>query len=247
MEGGRGMNGFDLSTYQEGINYDKLAEKGDFVILKVGEGDFKDKLFDTHYWECKQRGMKIGAYFFSRATTNHEAYKEALNCAKFLGDKKLDLPVYYDVETKRHMQLSKDKLTDLVQVFYRTVATETDYEVGIYTNPNFMENYLNKKVLVNDKACHIWLAHWTHDPNKKSKYDYGQECWQWGLTQIDGKDVDADIWLKEDEDFEPSDVYCVIAHKKVSTMADAEGEVTKLEAQGYDVFIGSQDDIENDY
>ena len=64
--------GYDLSSYQQGINYDKLAKNGTFAILKIGEADFKDKVFETHFTECKKRDFWVGGYYFSHAGKDME-------------------------------------------------------------------------------------------------------------------------------------------------------------------------------
>lgn len=195
------IKGLDISAYQSDINYDSIINEGNkFVIIKAGEGYVEQSMFKIHYNGCKSRNIMVGCYWYSNATTEAMAISEAKNCISALKDKQLELPVYYDVEMKVHTTLGKSKLTNIIKAFCDTVK-EAGYEAGIYINPSFMENYVNKNDLIG--KYHIWLAHWTWDPNKKSKYDYGQEIWQWGTTKIDGKDVDANIsfieWKKENK------------------------------------------------
>ena len=62
---------------------------------------------------------------------------------------------------------------------------------GVYANPAWLESYYQKERIVGKRD--IWLAHWTESPDNPSRYDYGQEMWQWGIDSIGGNDVDGDI------------------------------------------------------
>ena len=191
-------NGFDLSCYQQGINYNKLAGKGSFAILKIGEADFKDKAFETHFAECKKRGLWIGCYYFSHATTVEQAKQEALRCLDYIKGKESDfgMPIFIDVEAKEQMEIGKDKLADIIIAFCDTIRHNSECEYGVYANPNFFENYINKYKILKRKDIQVWLAHWTEDPKKQSNYTYGQQVWQWGVTKIDGMAVDGDVSFK---------------------------------------------------
>ena len=188
-------NGFDLSIYQKGINYDELAKNGTFAILKIGESTFKDSMFETHFAECKKRGLWIGGYYFSHATTVEQARKEALRCLYYIKGKEsdFDMPIFIDVEAKEQMKIGKDKLADVIIEFCDTIRQNSECAYGVYANPNFFETYINKNKILERKDIQVWLAHWTEDPNRPSKYNYGQKVWQWGVTEIDGIAVDGDV------------------------------------------------------
>ena len=90
--------GIDLSVYQGNINFDEVAKNIDFAILRVGYGvsylpdSQKDKRFEEYY--SGLNGKKpLGAYYYAYANEIGEGRKEAENCLKYLGGKKLDLPI----------------------------------------------------------------------------------------------------------------------------------------------------------
>ena len=237
------FNGFDLSSYQQGINYDKLADNGSFAILKIGEANFKDKVFETHFAECKKRDLWVGGYYFSHATTVEQAKQEALRCLEYIKGKEsdFDMPIFIDVETKEQMKLGKDKLADIIIAFCDTIKKNSECLYGVYSNPSFFENYINKNKILARRDIQVWLAHWTEDPYGPSKYNYGQKVWQWGLTKIDGMSVDGDVSFIS---YEPKDktVKATIhyrGHIELPNICSSCAEEIKktLEKQGYTVII----------
>lgn len=58
------------------------------------------------------------------------------------------------------------------------------YMPGIYSNPAWFESYYKKAELIG--KYDIWLAHWTENPDKPTKYNYGQRIWQWGHDKLGG-------------------------------------------------------------
>ncbi len=99
-------NGIDVSEWQGVIDWEdvKASGKVDFVILRAGYGKYasqKDKQFERNYSECKRLGIPVGAYWYSYAVTEKEAKEEASACLEVLADKKLDYPLYFDLEEKK--------------------------------------------------------------------------------------------------------------------------------------------------
>lgn len=179
------MKGIDISVYQDPdqINYDVLASQIDFAILRAGYTGYgdnpphsnnynKDKHFDTHYTELIKRGVPVGVYWYGGATSKVEADKEIAGLLDAIAGKRLEFPVYYDVEENRNQgTLSKSDLTELVRYWCATVESK-GYYVGIYaslswTNSKFDYTALNQYAL--------WLAHWgVGQP--------GRECGLWQYT-----------------------------------------------------------------
>lgn len=93
-------------------------------------------------------------------------------------------------EQEQINKLSTDLRTAIVTTFCDEVV-KAGYTAGVYANPSWLESYLDKSKIVG--KYDIWLAHWTNDPDKPSKYDYGQKVWQWGICKVGKLDVDGDI------------------------------------------------------
>ena len=98
------MTGIDISAHQGVIDPDKVAKAAKFAILRVGYGvtytpTQKDKQFEAYYAGLHGK-IPLGAYYYAYAKAIGDGKKEAENCLKYLGGKKLEMPIFYDVEDK---------------------------------------------------------------------------------------------------------------------------------------------------
>ena len=146
------MKGIDVSKWNATIDWNKVKAAGiEFAILKLGNiGDgnkfWLDGNFERNYTECKRVGMPIGVYLY--CYTNEIANID--DCANavvnYLRTKKLELPVYIDMEDKEIAVEGKAKLTQLV-IEFNTIIEKAGLWAGVYANLNWFNNYLNKDEL----------------------------------------------------------------------------------------------------
>lgn len=166
--------GIDISQWQRGFDFDKaLAEGVEFAILRGADHLYKDECFESHYRECKSRGIPVGVYHFARAKTVEEAKREA----KFLIDnvlngKQFEYPIYMDVETASQKNVGKKCLTDVV-IAYCEALKAAGYLPGIYTYISFLRDYMDDSRL---DAYEKWIAQWS----KYSTYRGDLGMWQFG-------------------------------------------------------------------
>lgn len=147
--------GIDISQWQGHIgDFNRVAEQIDFAILRVGFGvqylpsSQKDKQFDNYY--AGLYGKKpIGAYYYSYAKNIGDGRKEAENCLRYLGDRDLDLPIFYDVEDN-----SMNHIEEVTREFVDRIK-EAGYKAGVYTYENWTKTKIN---LANFSDCEIWVA-----------------------------------------------------------------------------------------
>ena len=185
----------DISEFQQGINFNKMKSDGiKAVIIRAGygrEASQNDSMFESHYYNAKTAGMKIGVYWYSYADSVDDAEKEARACLACIGGKALDMPVYYDMEDNFQTHLSKPTLTAIAEHFCNTVKAN-GYKVGVYANLNWFNNYLDYDKL---KAKYsIWLAQY----NDKAELDC--DIWQnhsTGRVSGYGKNIDTNIIFNE--------------------------------------------------
>ena len=84
--------GVDVSKYQKNIDWNQIKKAGvSFVIVRIGYRGYGasgtlvlDPMFEEHFTNVKNAGLKVGVYFFSQATTEEEAKEEAFACAYVL-------------------------------------------------------------------------------------------------------------------------------------------------------------------
>lgn len=181
------MKGIDISEFQQNVDYLKLKAEGiDFAIVRIGYGRYyKDIEFEEHYAGLKRAGIKVGDYLYSYANTIEKAKEEAEFCLKILENRKLDLPVFYDVEDD---YLDKEIITETCKVFCETIE-KAGYTAGVYASLYWFNNFIKVDELLKYK---IWLAQWNvkkHDA--KFRVDYWQYTSSGKINGIDGR-VDLD-------------------------------------------------------
>ena len=190
--------GIDISYCQP--NFDLAAAKKEgveFVIIRAGCSTSIDTKFCVHTENAIKAGLPYGFYWYSRAFSAADAKKEAEACLQTIKPYKPTYPVYYDMEQQDQIdKLDKATRTAIITTFCDAIKA-AGYTPGIYLNPSWLENYVDKKALL-DKYD-LWLACWTENPDVQPKYQYGQKVWQWGLDKICGQKVDGDVCLVDYE------------------------------------------------
>ena len=155
---GSNIKCLDVSYAQGNIDFTKVKSAGyDYVIIRAGYGNLtsqKDSYFERNYKNAKAAGMKVGAYWYSYATTYSDALKEADACMKCISGKTFDLPVYYDVEEESQAFLSKTTLTNIIDGFCCKLEIN-GYEAGVYATNGMYWN-IDKDSL--KKNYSTWLA-----------------------------------------------------------------------------------------
>ena len=184
--------GIDVSSYQGRIDWEKVKPYIDFAIIRCGYGnDLRNQ--DDIYFErnariCKELNIPFGVYLYSEATNLDDARSEVEHTLRLIKDKKLEYPVFLDVESRRQMALRKSKLTEIVK-YYCDEMEKNGYYVGIYSSLDRFKSNLNSRELdVFDK----WVAYWS------DKFDVDIKAGMWQNTsyeEINGIDarVDGDI------------------------------------------------------
>ena len=128
--------GIDVSKWQGDIDYKKVKNTGiEFIIARIGYGMYenqKDKKFEDNYNGAINNNIPIGVYLYSYALDENDASKEADVVLKWLKNRKLNLPVYYDIEDKSQRTISKSTLTKMCEV------VEKKYTIWVaqYNNKN---------------------------------------------------------------------------------------------------------------
>lgn len=177
--------GIDVSKWQGNIDWQKVDV--DFVIIRAGYSTKKDAKFETNYAGCKKYKIPCGAYFYSYATTVAEAKAEAKAFLEMIKGKTFEYPVYFDIEDKSQMNLSKTLLTDIC-VAWCSIVEKAGYYVGIYSNLDWFTNRLDTDKL---KAYDKWLAQWASKPKWGNEFG---GLWQYSNKgKINGIAGDVDL------------------------------------------------------
>ena len=181
--------GIDVSAWQENIDWNKVRQSGkSFAILRAAHGKTKDRYFEQNYTNAKAAGMNLGCYVYSEATTVEEAQDDANALLGWLKGKKLEYPVYYDMESSLQLSLTTAKRTEIAMAFAK-IMKDNGYLTGVYANRNWFWNYLDLEALRKDGET--WIAHYLN-----TKYDYSNDfrLYQYSCTgSVDGINGDVDL------------------------------------------------------
>ena len=160
---GSAVKCLDISTWQGYVDFNKVKSAGyNYVILRAGFGreySQKDNTFERNYANAKAAGIKVGVYWFSYSTSPSDAYSEANACLYCLNGKRLDMPVYYDLEYQPAMSMSNSNYTQMALNFCSTIK-KAGYKSGVYSSASVYGYLLNRQTLINNGVS-IWNAQWS--------------------------------------------------------------------------------------
>ncbi|MGM9975279.1 MAG: GH25 family lysozyme, partial [Clostridiaceae bacterium] len=187
------LHGIDVSSHQDTIDWDAVKESGiDFVILRAGyrgyggSGSYnKDTKFEENIKAARDRGIDVGAYFFSQAISKEEAVEESKYLLSLVEGYEFELPLVMDFEYASdkngnigrlyEAKLTREEATEVVSTFCDTIEAN-GYTAMVYANKSMLENGLDAAVLQNKYP--IWLANYT----TKTAYEGNYSYWQYAET-----------------------------------------------------------------
>ena len=195
--------GIDVSKYQSGLDWNKIKKSGvSFVIIRIGYRGYgaagnlvKDPMFEEHFTNARNAGLKVGVYFFTQAVNEAEAQEEADGCNWALNGRTLDYPIFYDTEastaprgTGRADGLGVEDRTKCAIAFCERVK-ELGYKPGVYASTTWYRKRVDYNTLRSRYT--IWNAHYG-----VSSSPIGCDMWQGTRTaHINGYsgELDANI------------------------------------------------------
>ena len=147
--------GIDVSAWQGAIDWDTVANYGmGFAILRITEvGNVIDSTFEFNYKGCTANSIPVGVYKYSYAVNVSEIQYEAKKVVEVLNGRKLDYPVFLDIEDKCQESLSKHLMMQMINAF-REIIVKAGYQFGIYCGYSWYQNQLPE----NAKKYDCWLA-----------------------------------------------------------------------------------------
>lgn len=184
------IKGIDVSAWQGTIDWKKVREAGiEAAVLKAGGSDdglYTDSKWEQNYKEAKAAGLHVGAYYFvgEKCITKDDGKADAERFLDMLKGKKLDFPVYIDVEATSPSD--RDGATEAAIAFL-DVLEEAGYFAGIYASEvsGFRDRLDDSKL----KKYSHWVAWYGED---EPAIDYGG--WQYSSSgRINGIDGYVDL------------------------------------------------------
>ena len=156
------IKGIDVSAYQGKIDWETVADYGmGFAILRITEkGNKTDSTFEQNYKGCTQHGIPVGVYKYSYAKSPAQAEQEAEVVLKVLNKRKLDFPVFYDLEWSEQRKLGSTAVEKIALAFLNKIQA-AGYKVGIYCNVDWYQNVLTAAL----KKYDCWIARYPANDN----------------------------------------------------------------------------------
>ena len=185
------FNGIDISVWQgPNVDFKKVKQSNiNFVILRAGIGyGAKDKYFEDNYKRAKEAGLNVGVYWYSKALSIKQSTEEAKLCLDALKGKKLEYPVYYDIEEKNLFNKGKDLTSQIAQNFC-SFMEQHKYFCGIYASLYYFNTYFTSEV---KQKYSIWVAQYNSKCDYKGSYHMWQRSSKGSVPGIKGN-VDMDI------------------------------------------------------
>lgn len=178
--------GIDVSKHQGTIDWAQVKAAGvDYAIIRIAyrgygsDGKMRiDPQFEANISGARANGIDVGVYFFSQAVNVDEAVEEASLVLNTLNGRKLQYPVYIDMEyanakrSGRADRISKRVRTDCAVAFCETVRN-SGYKAGIYASKAFYDDELTFSRI---SGYNIWVAHYT---KSVTDFSHRYEMWQY--------------------------------------------------------------------
>lgn len=190
--------GVDVSEFQGDIDWTQVKQADiDFAFIRIGYRTYGDGVvtydsaFQRNIEGALAAGLKVGAYFYSQATTADEAVEEADAVIDALAPYDITYPVVYDWELIHHDNartddVSVEALADCCVSFCERVK-DSGYTPMIYQNTG---TAMHKLDLPRVKDYDFWLAEYSDKPS----YYYEFKIWQYSNTgKIPGIEGDVDL------------------------------------------------------
>ena len=242
------IKGIDVSRWNGNIDWKTVAEYGmGCAILRITEkGNVIDGTFEQNYKGCIDYKIPVGVYKYSYATTIEQIKEEANVVVKTLNKRKLDYPVFLDIEDECQANLSADLMMNMIDAF-KDAVVKAGYKFGIYCGYYWYQTKLPEGA----KKYDCWLAAYpTNDngtlqerlrPSEGIAWQYSSKSTIPGIpTKVD-RNVFYKDYTKENEDRaeEHTDNICLSKQDAINKLISiAESEIGYLEKK----FNASLDD-----
>lgn len=221
------MFGIDISEHNGTINWELVKTQINFAILRLGWIGNKnnhtiDKQFERNYMECKRLGIPVGVYVYCYCNSEETAKAGANWTIEKLKGKKLELPVYIDMEDSSIASCGKEKLTDIC-IAFNSIIEKKGLWAGVYANENWFNNYLNKEEI--KKRYTTWIASYKSGTEcYKGEYDMWQNSSKGKINGINGN-VDTNYMYR--------DLVAQIKGNKVETDLQCNAHIQDIGWTGY--------------
>lgn len=197
------LYGLDLSEHNGSVNFSRVAQTNDFVILRAGFGwstDQKDKRFEEYYQQAKAHNLRVGAYWYTYARNFDEAKQEAECFKQVIAGKEFDFGVWVDLEDADHWKANNGNPSGATQAQCANLIMDemkkAGYQVGIYASTYPIDHEYKGLDITNYP---LWEANYNvNDGNRHGDFSHRAVLHQYtSLWRLDGKNYDRNACYKD--------------------------------------------------
>ena len=154
--------GIDVSAHQGKIDWNKVAAYGlDFAIIRITEaGNIADSQFENNFAGCNKHKIPVGVYKYSYAMTVAEIQSEARKVVSTLNGRKIQFPVFLDLEHHNQRALGSESIHKMAEAF-RKIIVDAGYKFAIYCNVD----WYNTVICSHLKKYEFWIARYPQYDN----------------------------------------------------------------------------------
>ncbi len=197
------MNGIDISKHNVVVDWDKVDDSIQFVLIRAGYGNDisqKDPKFDEHIKAALAHNLHVGVYWFSYAISIEDAKKEAEVCKRVIAPYKgkIDFPIAFDYEydsitysKKQGVNPSNSLIDSMARAFMDSMKAD-GWFVNLYTNIDFIKSGRFSAATI--KAYDVWLADYSGEPDYPC---YIQQTGSTGTVPGISGNVDMDVSFRD--------------------------------------------------
>lgn len=181
---GKTAQACDISYWQGQIDFKKMYAAGiRIVIIRAGYGTTQDKNFVSYINGALAAGIAVGVYWFMYALNAHGAVANARKCAEVILPYKgqITCGVWADWEgdsDRKAGKLTPAQRSAMVNAFLGVL--ETDYEVGIYSNQDYIKSGKFTKSLIADYP--LWFAKYSLAIGQYADKGKDKAAYMWQYT-----------------------------------------------------------------
>ena len=178
------LRGIDVSAWQRKIDWKKVADYGmDFAMIRITEaGNIIDGYFEANYKGATENKIPVGVYKYSYAMTITEIQSEARKVVSILNGRKLQYPVWLDLEYHNQRTLGAESIHKMADAF-RKIVEAAGYKFGIYCNVDWYTNMICSHL----KKYDFWIARYPASDNgtvvERLRPDFGVG-WQYSSKAV---------------------------------------------------------------
>lgn len=185
--------GIDVSNVGQGriSDWEKVSKNIDFALLKLGNGYetepfYIDAQFERNADACEKHGIPYGVYVYQYFTSVKSAKSAARMTVEVLKRRKLDYPVFLDIEELKIFRQGKAKILEMAKAFCEVIEA-AGYTYGTYCSTGYFNSHLTDS-WYDTKVK--WLAQYYKEVTYKGEYD----IWQYSHTgKVDGINGNVDM------------------------------------------------------